>query len=154
MIVHSVLVADDMLEDSQPALEEAVEIAKQLRAKLTIVTVISVVSPGFGIPVPLGDAFEAILDEAEKRLSAQRDRILALGVPEVETKLLEGDPVDQVVEFVKERRPDLVVVGSRPLSSAGRFFLGSVSDGILHHVQCSVLVVKAPHPAPPAPVKS
>ena len=144
MKVMSILVADDMTDSSRPALEEAVDLAKIFQAKLTVVTVVSAISPGFSIPAPLGDAFDAILTETEKRLGAQRERILALGVPEVETKLYQGDPVDRVVEYAKEHRPDLIVVGSRGLSGAGRFLLGSVSDGILHHVNCSVLIVKGP----------
>jgi nucleotide-binding universal stress UspA family protein len=142
MSMKHILVADDLTDSSRSALEQAIDFAKTFRAKLTIVTVVSPISPGFSIPAPLGDAFDAILTETGKRLAAQRERILALGVPEVETKLYEGDPVDRVVEYAKEHRPDLIVVGSRGLSGAGRFLLGSVSDGILHHVHCSVLVVK------------
>jgi len=147
MPFQSVLVADDMLDASQPALAEAVNIAKLSHAKLTLVTVISLISPSFGVPVPIGDSFDALLEAAKRRLEAQKARILAEGVPEVETALLEGDPVDRVVQYAEKHRPDLIVVGSRGLSTAGRFLLGSVSDGIIHHVHCSVLVVKA-HPTP------
>jgi nucleotide-binding universal stress UspA family protein len=148
MPFRSIVVADDMLEDSQLALDEAVELAKLARAKLTIVTVVSVVSPSFGVPVPVGDSFAALLEAAAKRLEAMKQRLLSEGVSEVETALLEGNPVDRVVEFAQKHPPDLIVVGSRGLSTAGRFLLGSVSDGILHHVHCSVLVVKVHHPAP------
>lgn len=156
MTFRSILVADDMMEASQPALNEAVSIAKLSRAKLTIVTVISVVSPAFGVPIPMGDSFDALLDAARKRLESLRERLLTEGLSEVETALLEGDPVDRVVEFAGKHSPDLIVVGSRGLSAAGRFLLGSVSDGILHHVHCSVLVVKSPVPpssanGPPGP---
>ncbi len=142
MNVKSILVADDMTDSSRAAVEEAVDLSKRFRAKLTIVTVVSAIAPGFAIPAPLGDAFDAILTETKQRLETQRKRILALGVPEVETELYQGDPVDRVVEYAKDHRPDLIVVGSRGLTGAGRFLLGSVSDGILHHVNCSVLVVK------------
>jgi nucleotide-binding universal stress UspA family protein len=150
MVLRSVLVADDMLDDSQAALDQAVELAKIARAKLTIVTVVSVVSPSFGVPVPIGDSFAALLESAAKRLEAVKQRLLTEGVTEVETALLEGNPVDRVVEFAEKHRPDIIVVGSRGLSTAGRFLLGSVSDGILHHVHCSVLVVKA-HATPKPP---
>ncbi len=149
MPLRSVLVADDMLDDSQAALDEAVNLAKLSRGKLTIVTVVSVVSPSFGVPVPIGDSFAALLDSAAKRLEALKQRLLSEGVAEIETVLLEGNPVDRVVEFAEKHHPDLVVVGSRGLTATGRFLLGSVSDGILHHVHCSVLVVK--FHAPPKP---
>lgn len=149
MTFRSILVADDMMEDSQAALDEAVALAKLSRAKLTIVTVISVISPAFGVPVPIGDSFAAILDAATKRLGAIKEKLLAEGLVEVETALLEGDPVDRVVAFAEKSQPDLIVVGSRGLSATGRFLLGSVSDGILHHVHCSVLVVRSRAPPPP-----
>jgi nucleotide-binding universal stress UspA family protein len=151
MSFRSILVADDMLEVSQPALDEAVSLAKLLRTKLTIVTVIPMVSPAFGVPVPIGESYTALIESAKKRLEAVKDRLLAEGVPDVETILLEGDPVDGVVQFVQKEQPDLIVVGSRGLSTAGRFLLGSVSDGILHHTHCSVLVVRHPPAAPPTP---
>ena len=151
MAIRSILVADDMLEDSQAAFLEAVDLAKAARAKLTIVTVVPMVSPAFGVPVPIGDSFAAILEAATKRLEAIKARLLSEGVAEVETALLEGDPVDRVVAFAEKNKPDLIVVGSRGLSPTGRFLLGSVSDGILHHVHCSVLVVRSrPPPKPPA----
>ena len=147
MTFRSILVADDMLEDSQPALDEAVSLAKLLRTKLIVVTAIPMVSPAFGVPVPVGESFTALLDSASKRLDALKERLLSEGVPEVETALLEGDPVEGVVQYAERNHPELIVVGSRGLSAAGRFFLGSVSDGILHHAHCSVLVVRqAPRP--------
>jgi len=149
MSFRSILVADDMLEDSQAALHEAVALAKLARSKLTIVTVISVVSPSFGVPVPMGDSFELILDAARKRLEAVKARLLSEGVPEVEVALLQGDPVDRVVQFANQEAPDLIVVGSRGLSATGRFLLGSVSDGILHHAHCAVLVVRPALQTPP-----
>jgi len=149
MAIRSILVADDMLEVSQGALDEAVKLAQMARAKLTIVTVVSVISPSFGVPVPMGNSFEVLLEAARKRLEAVKTQIQGQGITDVETVLLEGDPVDRVVEYAEKHRPDLIVVGSRGLSATGRFLLGSVSDGILHHAHCSVLVVKTlirPHP--------
>jgi len=150
MTFRSILVADDMLEVSEHALQEAVDIAKVTRAKLTLISVVPVVSASYPIPVPMGDAFPSEIDRLNKRLEAQRVRLLTAGLSEVETALLQGDPVDRVVEYAQKHRPDLIVVGSRGLSAAGRFLLGSVSDGILHHVHCSVLVVKPPAESPHA----
>jgi len=146
MAFTSILVADDMLESSQGALDEAVALAKLTKAKLTVVTVIPLVSPGFGVPVPVGDSFVALIESAKRRLVALKERLGKEGLRDVDTTLLEGDPVDRVVEVAGKVQPDLIVVGSRGLSSAGRFLLGSVSDGIVHHVRCSVLIVKAAAP--------
>jgi nucleotide-binding universal stress UspA family protein len=62
----------------------------------------------------------------------------------VEAKLLlrEGDPADEIVNAAKEGGYDLIVVGHRGLSPVRAFLLGSVSDRVVVHAPCSVLVVR------------
>jgi nucleotide-binding universal stress UspA family protein len=144
MIAHSILVAYDGSPESLHAVNEAVELAKLAGARLAIVAVVPLVSPGFGIAMPVGDTAARTLAESRASLDAQRTRIQSSGLAGVETHLLEGEPVSAIVGFVETHGIDLVVVGSRGLDALGRFFLGSVSDGILHYARCSVLVVKTP----------
>ncbi len=144
MTPRSILVAFDGSPEAVAALRDAADLARRTQAHLTIVGVVSLVSPRFGISMPTGDTVERILTEARRSLEAERARLAVAGLPETEAHLLEGEPVSAVVEFVKEHAVDLVVVGSRGLDALGRFFLGSVSDGILHYAGCSVLVVKPP----------
>lgn len=59
------------------------------------------------------------------------------------TKILQGSPVQQIVETAREANVDLIVVGSHGRGFWGRL-LGSVSDGVVHHAPCSVLVVRDP----------
>jgi nucleotide-binding universal stress UspA family protein len=65
----------------------------------------------------------------------------------VEPRLLlrEGDPANEIVNAAREGGYDLVVVGHRGLSPIRAFLLGSVSDRVVIHAPCSVLVVR---PAP------
>ncbi|MGA8303482.1 MAG: universal stress protein [Thermoplasmata archaeon] len=144
MTIRSIVVAYDGSPQSVTALDEGADIARRHGARLTIVGAVPLVSQGFGVSLPAGEGVERMLDAARRDLAAQKSRLKAEGVPNVETHLLEGDPVDGVVAYVDKHSIDLVVVGSRGLGAPGRFFLGSVSDGILHHARCSVLVVKSP----------
>jgi nucleotide-binding universal stress UspA family protein len=59
-----------------------------------------------------------------------------------ETRLLEGDPRDALVEFVRAERADLLVVGSHGRTGLAKLMLGSVSSHATTHASCSVLVVK------------
>jgi nucleotide-binding universal stress UspA family protein len=151
MTVRSIVAAYDGSPESVAALDEAAAIAHQTKAHLTILSVVSLVSQGFGVAPPAGEGAGRMLDESRRALSAEKKRLVAHGLPGVETHLLEGDPVAAVVGFVEEHSVDLVVVGSRGLHATGRFFLGSVSDGILHHAGCSVLIVKSRPVAPKPP---
>ena len=57
------------------------------------------------------------------------------------TEILRGSPDQQIIEKAKEWNADLIVVGSHGRGFWGRM-LGSVSDGVVHHAPCSVLVVR------------
>jgi nucleotide-binding universal stress UspA family protein len=146
MALHSVLVAYDGSKPAVMAASQAVDIAKLSGAKLTLVCVIPVMAAAYGIEMPPGGSVAETIEGARRMLVEAKADLVKKGVEDVETVLMEGDPVDRVLEYAEKHPPDLIVAGSRGLSDAGRFFLGSVSDGILHHARCSVLVVKSGTP--------
>jgi nucleotide-binding universal stress UspA family protein len=53
-----------------------------------------------------------------------------------------GHPVDTILHVAKDRGADLIVLGSRGLGGFKRLLLGSVSNGVLHHAPCPVLIVR------------
>jgi len=53
-----------------------------------------------------------------------------------------GDPAMAILDEAAKRRADLIVMGTRGLSTAERWLLGSVSTKVLHHAHCSVLVAR------------
>ena len=56
--------------------------------------------------------------------------------------LREGDPVSEIVAAAKEGGYDLIAVGHRGLSVIKAIVMGSVSQGVVAHAPCSVLVVR------------
>jgi len=50
--------------------------------------------------------------------------------------------IDTIVKQVAATQADLLVIGSRELSKDERLHLGSVSDSLLRHAPCSVLIVR------------
>jgi nucleotide-binding universal stress UspA family protein len=63
------------------------------------------------------------------------------GAPEITHEIIKGNPEQEIVEIARSWGADLIVVGSHGRGFWGRL-LGSVSDGVLHHAPCSVLVVR------------
>ena len=57
------------------------------------------------------------------------------------TEVLRGAADHQILEKAEEWGADIIVVGSHGRGFWGRL-LGSVSDGVVHHAPCSVLVVR------------
>jgi nucleotide-binding universal stress UspA family protein len=62
----------------------------------------------------------------------------------ITTEVLFGSPESRIVEAAEEFEPDLIVLGSHGYKAWERLLLGSVSDSVLHHVHCSVLIVRCP----------
>jgi nucleotide-binding universal stress UspA family protein len=57
--------------------------------------------------------------------------------------ILEGNPAEQLIALFDRERPSLVVVGKAMKNLFDRFFIGSVSEKVLAHSNCSVLVIPA-----------
>lgn len=55
---------------------------------------------------------------------------------------IRGEPRTEILRKAKELNADLVVVGSRGMGMIKRAVLGSLSDYIVHHATCPVLVVR------------
>ena len=56
-------------------------------------------------------------------------------------EVVKGNPEQEIVEIARSWGADLIVMGSHGRGFWGRL-LGSVSDGVLHHSPCSVLIVR------------
>mmetsp|Transcript_11542 Transcript_11542/g.18806 ORF Transcript_11542/g.18806 Transcript_11542/m.18806 type:complete len:184 (+) Transcript_11542:187-738(+) len=65
----------------------------------------------------------------------------AKGFPCTSEELM-GNARDAICDWVEAHKPDIVVVGSRGLGLVKRIVLGSVSDYLVHHCKCPILVVK------------
>jgi nucleotide-binding universal stress UspA family protein len=67
---------------------------------------------------------------------------LAGGPYTVETEWLQGDPAFSLIESAARHQAQLILVGARGMKAVKRFLLGSVSQKILVHAGCSVLVIR------------
>jgi nucleotide-binding universal stress UspA family protein len=60
----------------------------------------------------------------------------------VQLKTEFGDEGSKILKFAKDKKFDLIVIGSRGMSSAKELFLGSTSNYVLHKSPIPVLIVK------------
>jgi nucleotide-binding universal stress UspA family protein len=77
----------------------------------------------------------ALLAAAERHLRDARFR--------VQTKMIEGNAEEAILDAASEWHPDLIVMGSHGRHGLDRFVLGSVSEKIVRDAPCSVQVVRA-----------
>jgi nucleotide-binding universal stress UspA family protein len=141
--LRTITVAVDGSAPSQEALAWAQDLAKLAGASLTIV---GVMPPPQRTVTPAGEVIETPAQERRylpELLSRYSDAARRAGVRNVSTAVLNGPVVDQLLAFHKEKRPDLMILGARGLSTARRVLLGSVSDSVVHHAKGTILIVRA-----------
>ncbi|MEJ2280392.1 MAG: universal stress protein [Candidatus Bathyarchaeota archaeon] len=133
--VMKILSAVDGSKPSNKALEYSAELARNFNANLALVHVEEDKLVRIGGPQVvdcLGTVGECILKDAETKVKGLSfDKILEY-----------GSPAEIIIKVAKKANVDIIVVGSRGLSSVRRYMLGSVSDDISIHARSSVLIVR------------
>jgi len=98
-------------------------------------------------PVPTLEDESKALKKLEKEGHGLLDRTCSLllkkGI-ESTPVLLRGDAATEIIEYSDKEAVDLIVAGSRGLSSFQGWLMGSVSRKLVHYSNCSVLIVKQP----------
>ena len=143
---RSIVVGTDGSETANEAVRQATELAKAVGAKVNLVSAFQPVGNQRlreeRTQVP--DDAQWMVNEREDvdaTLRDARDRAKDAGV-EVETFSRQGDPADAILDVAEEQGADLIIVGSHGYNRWERLLLGSVSDSVIHHAPCSVLVVR------------
>ncbi|NJN70082.1 MAG: universal stress protein [Nitrospira sp.] len=70
-----------------------------------------------------------------------RDDFIKEGYPVV-TQIQMNHVIDTIVKYIEANNDQLLVIGSRDLTKTERLHLGSVSESLLRHAPCSVLIVR------------
>jgi nucleotide-binding universal stress UspA family protein len=154
------LVAYDDSSHAQAALAEAIDLARAVNGRLTIIAVapepsLSGIGGEYWAPVNADDRSAQIERVYEAMLERAADSV-PVGVP-VTTTLAYGVPASAIIEEAR-RGHDLLVMGSRGRGELSSLLLGSVSRHVLQASAIPVLVIHVPpspgsaddRPSPPA----
>jgi nucleotide-binding universal stress UspA family protein len=137
---EKILCANDGSERAFHALALAIELAKENNSELHMVSVEEIdYMPEFieEVREEIGTAarrFHKVLQKA--REMAEQGRV------KLQTHVLAGHPVRDIVELAAELKADLLVIGSAGHSELYERMLGSRADRIVHLAGCPVLVVR------------
>jgi nucleotide-binding universal stress UspA family protein len=82
-----------------------------------------------------------VMARATGMVNALRDEFIKDGFPVV-TQIQMNHVIDTIVRYVEDNHDQLLVIGSRNLTRSERLHLGSVSESLLRHAPCSVLIVR------------
>jgi nucleotide-binding universal stress UspA family protein len=79
--------------------------------------------------------------EAKASVAATADILQAAGF-QVNTRVVEGDPRNAILDVAEESKTDLIVLGSHGRRGIQKFLIGSVAESVARHARCSVLIVR------------
>ncbi len=142
----SIVVGTDGSETAGKAVLQATELARQVGAKVNLVSAYEPVSgqrlreERREVPKDM-EWMVNPREDVEATLKDAAEKLAGAGV-EVDTFAREGDAADAILDVAEETHADLIVVGNKGMTGTKRFLLGSVPNKVSHHAPCSVLIIR------------
>ncbi|MGI0494257.1 universal stress protein [Alkalinema pantanalense CENA528] len=166
---QKILVAMDSTPTAQAVFTKAVALAQAMNASLMVLHVLSAEdegSPGWPLGMVEGSdqsgtsqetpMFFSVYDEinweahrrqwqqyekeSREKFQPYSEQAIAMGI-KTEFTQLPGKPGQVIKKIAQTWKADLIVMGSRGRTGLSELILGSVSNYVMHHAPCSVLIV-------------
>lgn len=138
---ENILLATDGSKASERAADFAASLALRFHSRVTVLHAFTPVPAYLGEPNYSRALYET-LDEARALVDTTADRLRELGIARVDTETIEGPAANVILGVAETRKPDLIVIGARGLSTWQGILMGSVSISVAQRAECPVLVVK------------
>ncbi|MBF0475038.1 MAG: universal stress protein [Deltaproteobacteria bacterium] len=138
----------DFSDGSDYAFASAAELAKKFEASLHLIHVIPpIVAPSLVLKEFIEDKSNLVAAEEIMRMSEEKIGEIYLsrfGEDEIfyEIHILSGHPATEIINLVKEKDIDVLVMGSHGLTGLAYVFFGSTAEKVVRRAPCSVLVVR------------
>ena len=136
-------------DDSRPSRAAARYLRSRILPESATVTILtSVESPVTDFATrylsesQLAELKQPVIERATKLVNTLRDEFIKDGFSAV-TQIHMDHVIDTIVKHVQASHDQLLVIGSRELTKSERLYLGSVSESLLRHAPCSVLIVRS-----------
>ena len=154
-----ILLATDGSTEAQLAARTAVDLSQKTDSELHLIHVLDVAKVGLSMAVLYSEAtdpegvklpdpvLEEDLEQLAKEggreiLDAEVQRIRSAGGTVAQSHLMMGEVEREIVHLAENIEAGLVVMGSRGRGGIRRTLMGSVSDSVIRHAHCPVLVVR------------
>jgi nucleotide-binding universal stress UspA family protein len=160
MSFSRILVAVDTSELSQTVFARALELAQACSAKLHLCHCLNMeahpelIVPAMSVGMTDMGSYPRLVDASvwQEHMQQQQKQVLdllknysqtavELGIP-TEYKCHQGEVGSSICSLAKEWQADLVMMGRRGRTGLSEALLGSVSNYVLHHAPCAVLVIQ------------
>ncbi|MGB9635801.1 MAG: universal stress protein [Thermoplasmata archaeon] len=140
--VKNILIATDGSEGMSAVYTLALDLAKNLGAKLFGVYVVDF-TPFAGMPEDeiIVQTKTKLYDIGWNVLNQLKRRALENGL-EIDVILEEGAPAERILKVAKKLEVDMIILGTTGRSALDKILLGSVADYVIKNARCPVLAVR------------
>ncbi len=146
--MKTILIPTDFSENANIAVEYACELAKSLSAEVLVVNVHIPAVTQYDVVSPI------IEEETERAKNIAQENLKSIceeikkeyGDLFCNSKFIVGGIVEAIDALVKEKRADIVVMGTRGANGLGRILFGSNTTKVIEKVKCPVLAIPSNSP--------
>jgi nucleotide-binding universal stress UspA family protein len=141
-----ILLAIDGSEEAALAAEAATELSRDTGSEVHVTFVLPAPEHLIGHHTYSAEVRESVLEQARSEartfLDGRAEQLKAEGAKVAFAHLRVGEPDKEIIRLSEEIDATLIVMGSRGLGAVSRALMGSVSDSVVKHAHCPVLVMR------------
>ncbi len=141
LTVEKILFATDFSDSSEKALAYVKKLAHHFNSAVTAVHVIDLTLATRSPEAAVGFSMPDLREVGEEGIRKLRRELRQDHITEHGVVLTGGNPAGELIDYAREIKPDLIVMGTRGKGNLERFILGSTAEDVLRHVACPVLTV-------------
>lgn len=152
-MLKKILVAYDDGSQASNALQAAIDLAKHTAAEIHLVSAYyiparqwetspSVDDVGKPYNTPLENTIDGNIRNHLEKIQAEAAEKVRQENIIVHTAVREGQPGEVIIHMAENIKADLIAIGTHNRGIIGKLFMGSVSQYVVNHATCQVLIVK------------
>ncbi len=135
---NKILVATDGSRYSEAAVEKAINFAGSYGGELVIESIVDVPAEFYG---EAPEAWDNLVTKAKSFVEAARQKAETAGV-KAQGIVKETETWQAIIDLAKEKSADTIIMGSHGRTGLKRLLMGSVTEKVIGHAPCPVLIVK------------
>jgi len=135
----NIVFATDGSKFSEAATNKAIDFAKSYGSEIQVISVVDVTEE-FMARAP--GAVEDLVKKAKEIVEDVKKKAFSEGI-KAESIVREGDAYKVIVNIAKKQGANAIMMGSHGRTGLRRLLMGSVTERVIGHAPCPVLIVKA-----------
>jgi len=140
--MKTIIVPTDFSQNSINALAFAKELALESKAKIILSHAYSVIYGNLDAPYYIiAEEMEDAKKDSDSQLKELAEKVFKASQPEFDIVSIENSAVDGVLQLIKERNADLVVMGTEGAHGLEGFIFGSNATKVIENAQCPVIAI-------------